>query len=926
MKNSVRKLERGRYLAGFFALLLSCQPSDERAAQDAPFVGAEDSGSPVVAKLLLTVDPQHAALRTPHREPQHGPAQVSNRSPGALDVVALAKSLPQRPDRTWVDLYIVNHADRAVRDLQLTASGGDAFDVNDDPFSDHPLRAPIAVGGVAAHGVTHAALTVPSAGPSTLSISLSGTSTSRSAKNSAPIALAPDGRLVWTVVPDANLLVAVDTATEQRAFSIAIPGRPSSVAVTPDGARLLVASADANTVSVIDPAARAVVQTLSEQDGLGRDLRHIVVSPDGGSAYVSAYVGDRVTRLVRYQSGRFSVTGSVAVGRRPLGLAIAADGSHVLVSHHLPRGTVDNNETWVSVISAQPFALHHEVLWRDAGNRKEAACLGQKYGQPADKMLLEGAATQLAGVFLPPQGNLGWIPGLRIGPTAIWELAPGKVIPGIATGAFSPGFVFFLDSRGVERTAAKLHPLVLDAPDANIDFLRCAKLDYDSESPVRKPVDMEPDAQWSDGAAIPTGVTGLSEAGASRFVAFSPGGRRAFVLSYNADEVQVYDAVTQHPTSIQHARLSGANPTGLALSPDGRRGYVSYDNSLYVSVLDLSSYADPEALPVASFVPFEYRKTGRANNSFLTESRIVRFTNGLPLTPPIQERKQVTLVDGDPLAASVRRGKILFHSTNPEKYPELTSSRQLACGTCHPDGGHDGGVWATTEGERRTLHLRGGVAGRGWLHQMGTHRDIQEFVRTVVPERLRGTGLSEPDYQALAEYVAFHIPKLQSPPTDPQQAARGQELFAKKCAGCHRGDKASGGAVDPADPFGGGVALGPQLYDVGTSTRSAFVAIPTFFTSRLPPPASTLYELIRGDRELGEKDPVQMTLGFRPRPNRSANQFRPPALVNVWDYSVFFHSGAEPTLRGSVTFLNKQLSLEMTDAQIDDVVEYLKTL
>ena len=71
-------------------------------------------------------------------------------------------------------------------------------------------------------------------------------------------------------------------------------------------------------MSVIDPESRSVIQTLGERDGMGRDLRHIVVAPDGGSAYVSAYVGDRVTRLVRMQSGRFSVSGSVSLGRRPL--------------------------------------------------------------------------------------------------------------------------------------------------------------------------------------------------------------------------------------------------------------------------------------------------------------------------------------------------------------------------------------------------------------------------------------------------------------------------------------------------------------------------------------------------------------------------------------------------------------------------------
>lgn len=106
---------------------------------------------------------------------------------------------------------------------------------NDDPLSDHPITAPIVVGGIAAHGVTHVALTVPSTNPSSLSFALSGTSSERSARKPAPLVTAPDGQLVWTVVPDANLVVAISAATKQRVFSIPIPGRPSSIAITPDG-------------------------------------------------------------------------------------------------------------------------------------------------------------------------------------------------------------------------------------------------------------------------------------------------------------------------------------------------------------------------------------------------------------------------------------------------------------------------------------------------------------------------------------------------------------------------------------------------------------------------------------------------------------------------------------------------------------------
>ena len=930
MSRHLRKCKTDRLLLGAWsavALLGSCQPSSAPPMTEEPlYVAGMDLSTPIRSDFHLVVDPAHAALMTTHREPQEGPAQVTAKQTGNLEVVARAKTLPARSDRIWVDLYVVNHADHGVAQLKLAVTGGSAFDVNEDPLGDLAVTQPLVLGGVASHGVTHVAITVPATAKSELELALSGVATQRSASNSAPIVTTPDGRQVWSVVPDANVLVAIDTATDQRIATVAIPGRPSSVAVTPDGARLLVTSADANTVTVVDPATHAVVQTLSESDGLGRDLRHIVVSPDGASAYASAYVGDSVTQLLRLQSGRYKVAGHVSTGRRPLGLAVAADGSTVLVSHYLPRGTPDDNETWMSVIQTQPLKLHHEVIWRDLGNRNEATCLGQKYGQPTEKMQLEGTATQLAGVFLPPNGALAWIPGLRIGPSAIWELGPGKSLPGISQSTVSPGFLFFADSRGLEKTAVKRQPLVLDLPDAKLDFLRCAKLDYDSESPRRKLVDMEPGAQQNDGAAIPTGITGLSEAGTSRFIAFSRGGRRALLLSYAADEVQVYDAATQHPASVAHFQLTGSNPTGLAVSPDGKRGYVSYENSLFVSVLDLTAYADPEKLPAATFVPFEYRMIGRASNSLVTESRLVRLISQVPAVPPISESKQIALLDADVLSTKQRRGRVLFSSSNPVKYPALTASRQASCGTCHPSGGHDGSVWVTTEGVRRTLNLRGGVAGRGWLHQMGTHQNISEFVKTVVPERLLGKGLSEEDYGALAEYIAFQIPRLQSPPTDAVAAARGKALFAQSCTGCHSGDKATGGNPDPADPLGGGLAAGPALYDVGTATSDAHIAIPSFFTSRLPPPASTLYELIRGDRALGDSDPVQMTLGFRARPNRSATAFRAPALVNVWDYSVFFHSGAVSSLRGSVEFLNTQLKLKLTPEQISDLVEYLKTL
>jgi mono/diheme cytochrome c family protein len=483
-----------------------------------------------------------------------------------------------------------------------------------------------------------------------------------------------------------------------------------------------------------------------------------------------------------------------------------------------------------------------------------------------------------------------------------------------------------MDTQNAAAAQVKRHPLVLDFPDVSLDFLKCAQLDYDTESVISTSVPGESSTIFSNGAAVPTGATALSDTGVGRFVAFTPGGRRALVLSHTADELQVFDAITQQNLSRKNLRLSGSNPIGMALAPSGNKGYVLYENSLFLSVLDLSAYADPLKLPVASYVPFEYRRTANPNNSFLTESRIVRFVEDIPELPAVTESGTLTLLDKDPLGDRVRRGKVLFQSSNPEKYPELSASRQSACSTCHPSGGHDGTVWGTMEGERRTMSLYGGVAGRGWLHQSGTHADIKEFVEIIVPERLGGTGLSHEDYETLAEYIGWHIPTLQGPRVDALAASRGKALFDTSCVSCHSGPKFTGGQPDPENRWGGGHSDGPLLFDVGTASETSNVLIPKFFTSRLPSPSRELYDLIRGDRDLGDDDPVQKVLSFRPRPNRDRSSIRPPSLTGSWDYSIFFHDGRYDRMSSVLEHLNRVGGLGLQPAELADLEEFMKTL
>ncbi|GAC1352533.1 MAG: hypothetical protein NVSMB1_16350 [Polyangiales bacterium] len=428
-------------------------------------------------------------------------------------------------------------------------------------------------------------------------------------------------------------------------------------------------------------------------------------------------------------------------------------------------------------------------------------------------------------------------------------------------------------------------------------------------------------------AAFPTYVNGLSGTGASHFVGFSLGGRRALIPSYGSDELVLYDATTHSPATQRHFPLSGSNPTGIVTTPDGRKGYVSYDDSIYVSVLDLSAYAQRGKLPRPLIVPYEYRdaKLLPVASPGVSAFELVRHIKDLPDRPELRETAKVTLVDVDPVDPVLRRGKTLFYSANPEKYPTLSKSSLGACASCHPDGGSDGSVWVTMEGERRTMSLRGGVEGRGWLHASGTHKDIDDFLSSVIPERMGGL-LSDADRHALAEYVARGIPALQGPPTDKDRVARGQVLFSKSCSSCHAGPKRTNGGADPANRWGGGGESGPVLNDLGTATTDAHAELGTYFESIVPPKDAQVLHAVRGDRALGPGDALQTLLDFRPRPARARGRFKATSLINAWDSPLFFHDGHFDKLADAVHFMNESLHLKLSCDDEGDLVEFLKTL
>lgn len=888
----------------------------------------------VKASFTITIDTAHVALDKVTMEAIETPVVVEGSGTG-YRLRAFAKRVAARPELVWMELYFENLGTSALRDVRVDIDAmegaNELYDLTVDPFAPATTSRTLEIARIAPEGVSRLFVGVPATGAAVkINLSVNGIATKRISTSSASVVVTPDGTEAWIPIPDADMVAVLDTVTDTRIAQVPVVGRPRSIGITPDGKLVLVASAQSNVVSVIDRATRKVVQSLGESDGVGREPRNIVISPDGSRAFVSAYVGDTITSMVRHDS-TYRVEATLPVGRRPTGMSVSPDGTTLLVSHFLPRGILTKNEGWISVVETNPLRMAREVAVHDHVNSDSAACAAKAFGVSTSRMVSEGVPSQFAGVFLNPAGTEGWTPGTRVAGAAIaWERGanPSSMLTdltAIPPGELVPPFVFLFDTRNSLESQRLQSPGAVERP-VSIDYVKCAQFQQELEWVSRDIIPSDPTQQANRFLAFPTGYSGLTESGIAHFIGFTRGGRRALVLSHAADEVIVVDAMTHHPTAQLHFQLSGSNPSGLAVTPDGKKAYVAYENSMFASVLDLSAYAGAE-LPTPSHIPYEYRavpdisQVGVAFGSKL----LVRHIGGVAERPDIKELSTAMLVDADPMDSKRRRGKVLFNSSNPDKHPTLSRSREGACASCHPDGGADGSAWATMEGERRTLGLRGGTAGRGWLHASGTHQDAHEFAAIITKERLGGS-LDDVDVNALADYIAFGVAHLQHPSVDEALAEKGKAIFATKCSGCHMGDALTSGNPVASNPWGGGAESGPTLYDIGTMTNDAHVALAPFFESLLPALESQILKELRGDRDLGPNDFVQQTLDFRPRPVRKASEFKAPSLVNVWDNVVFFHDGRFDKLEDVVKYFNTKLTLNMTADDQKAVIEYLKTL
>jgi YVTN family beta-propeller protein len=534
-------------------------------------------------------------------------------------------------------------------------------------------------------------------------------------------------------------------------------GRPSwgsTITTSPLDEAIWVVNPDSGSISMVDS------QTLAKMSEIpvGYTPWSLAFSPDGRRLYVLDRTGGQLF-VVNAQAQ--DLCARIPVGPYPAHIALSPGGEtlYVTVTNQDEVAVIDTVSLRVAdrlSVSARPFAIaitddgdgddDDETIYithllafpnSGAGQGSDDSGLGRVTVVNAGNHEVEeqialapdshGYPNQLAAISI--FGNRAWVPHIR---------AASALPNGLTTTIFAAVSELNLD---------------LDQEDFQARILLNDQQIFGS--PVNNPVE-----------AIP-----------------SPDGQTLYVVLAGSNLVEVIDVSVSGQPHLVRFLPAGSNPRGMALSRDGRRGYVMNYLSRSMSILDL------EGLEIIAEVP----------------------------------------VTGETLDLEVLRGKILFNNATD---PRLSQGSWISCASCHSDGGTDGVTWMLPDGPRQTPPLWNAaltLPGH-WSATLDETQDVEETIQALQHGLGLAPGLDPPllgqpnagrsaDLDALAAFLEYGI-QLPAGPRVSGDMALGRTVFhSAGCAACHGGptwtSSALPGPAGTLDPDGNG-SIDSVLRDVGT--------------------------------------------------------------------------------------------------------------
>ncbi len=790
---------------------------------------------------------------------------------------------------------------------------------------------------------------------------------------SGTVQLRADGAIAYvineTATPGFELgkgsLTAIEVRREGADASnvlgeIAVGRNPQSLSVSDDGTRIYVSNGADNSVTVIDagPEGRGPFSKLSDI-AVGSEPRGTALSPSGDALFVANYSDGSLsvidtTTLAVSKTVPLTLDGTSI--QQPFALACSDDGD--------PERSDAGESLYVTDFfgRAIPGKGRDEVEGFDDGKEGRAMVLSLDTLEPSALIRLSPIAdsgfTADRSKFEPVENPAN---------TTFESVAtdPTKDVQGC--------FFNQLYAISIDPESGKAYlPTISAAPEPPVKF-------NVNVQAVIGVIDLEKNAEIADkhtnlnslikSETQPTGVfdefsaNRLDRAFAADTVAMATRNGVALFVSRAGSFVMRGSVGTDGSIGLDGVEGKDANvriptgniPTGVAISPDGSRAYVYGELSANLTAIDLTTNLVIKNIDAATTpTDAETRRTLLGKLAFYT---------GMGLPADVSE-------DTDPKSIDTLRHRNMASDNN-----------WSSCASCHPNGLTDGVTWMFPTGPRQTIPLDGSFAPGSTIASnlattdqrvfnfnavRGSVTDFNNNARGVqgghgfTPGALAtidagGENTDVPDaglvtnhgsrlgvsnaLDFMTEWVARGIRVFNRPTEiDAARALAGRNIFAANCASCHGGAKWTSSTRDLSDLvawpdplFVGGVIQSDRVLNPAATAIIAFDK--NGIAGDGPGGDDFEVRIVQGADTLDLTNPIEVRGAgglIGKAPPGAAASFNPPSIFGVANSAPYGHHGRAQTLHevfeprannglGHATF-------GLTSEQIDDVVEFLKTV
>jgi DNA-binding beta-propeller fold protein YncE/mono/diheme cytochrome c family protein len=644
-----------------------------------------------------------------------------------------------------------------------------------------------------------------------------------------------------------------------------------SIAATHDDALLYAADPDLNQVFMVDVRTKAV-----RGIAVGKQPEKVLVAPDD-----TIYVTNRMDRSVSVlKRGETSESARIAVAVEPVGLAISSDSKTLYVVN-----AASLNDPTVGTLMAIDTATRQPKWEVPVGTEPRGITL----------------VNRTAVVTLYKSGDVVTVDldkgsVLRAGSDVFAQLNRTLL-------SSDPKFTGGGPTNANFGGPATSHPRGFEAITTSADGSQvfvASLLSSDAVLQTSNTTTTVPgSSQGGYGSSASCGATSVA---AAALLTFDPNGNALVDDSSSCGSTS-----TDHPPTILTTGIFGTalqGPRAMVADPTGTFVYVAHFNTNNIAIVPTTTRSGqatggftppvPDGVSgpasVTQVVPVGNGPTGIVVshdglkawvfNAFdHSISQLEAVKNEQTGTSTVINKATIHVAD-DVLPADVVAGRKLFFSATDSRMNDPAMG--IACGTCHLEGREDGHVWNFVDGPRQTPSLAGRMLSKtAPYHWNGEFNDLMSFMSLTVQHRMGGTGVTQQMEQQIAAFLdAQPTPDNAAKERTPADVlARGKVAFDKaNCAQCHTGE---------------------------TLTNQTFADVGTLVAPGAGPVIDDVTLLPKGS-------------------------LNTPSLLGIGRTAPYLHDGSAVSLKARIVNGKSGdkhgATSQLSDAEVDDLVSYLKTL